>query len=241
MERVRDEFTKILLSSYSRRGLILLYRLGLLKFIIPELQKCAGIYRENLHEAEDLLGHILDIAASLPPDLNLRLSALLYNIQNILYLDERKEIVVKILQRIRFKNGVIKKVIVLIKENWQALNFSKKINIRQLASRVGMENLEGAWELKKAFIKQNKGTNKYKSDRIKAGENNIREILQERPPVSFNNLTIKGKDLLELGYKEGKELGEILKKILRIVINNPELNQKKILLGIITEHEENVR
>jgi tRNA nucleotidyltransferase (CCA-adding enzyme) len=64
VERIRDEFTKILLSNHPRRGFKLLYRLGLLRFIMPELQKCAGIYRESFCEGEDLLEYTLDMAAS---------------------------------------------------------------------------------------------------------------------------------------------------------------------------------
>ena len=229
-ERTRDEFTKILLSNCPRRGFKLLYQLGLLRFIVPELQKCAGIYRENFYGGEDLLEHTLNMTASLPPDLNLRLSVLFYNIKSITHLDEKKEIVVKILQRIRIKNSVIKKVNVLTKENWQVLNFSKKINIRQLASRVGMENLENAWELKKALIKGSRSSERFKSVEIERAENNIREILQEKPPVSLKDLAINGKDLIELGYQEGKSIGEALKKILKIVIDRPRLNDKKILL-----------
>jgi len=231
LERIRDEFTKILLSNYPRRGFKLLYRLGLLRFIIPELQKCAGIYRKNFYGGEDLLENTLDVATSLPPDLNLRLSVLLYNIKSITHLDEKKEIVVKILQRIRFKNTVIKKVNVLTKENWQVLNFSEKMDIRQLASRIGMENLEDAWELKKAFIKERRSPERFKSAEIERAENNIRETLQERPPVSFKDLTVKGKDLIELGYNEGEEIGQILKELLNITLEKPALNQKKILLN----------
>jgi len=230
-ERIRDEFIKILLSNYSRRGFKLLYRLGLLRFIMPELQKCAGIYRENFREGEDLLEHTLDMAASLSPDLNLRLSVLLYNIKSISRFDEKKEIMVKILQRIKFKNAVIRKVAMITQENWQALNFSKKINIRKLASRVGMENLEDAWELKKALIKESRSPEKSKSVEIERGENNIKEILQERPPVSLKDLAINGKDLIELGYNDGKEIGQILKELLNLVLEKPALNQKKILLN----------
>ncbi len=240
-ERIRDEFTKILLSNYPRRGFILLHRLGLLRFIIPELQKCAGIYRENFREGEDLLEQILDMAASLPPDLNLRLSVLLYNIKSTSHLDEKKEAIVKILKRIKFKNAVIKKVTVLTKENWQALNFSKKINIRQLASRIGIENLEDAWELKKVLIKGSRSSERFKLDEIERAENNTRETLQERPPVSLKDLAINGKDLIELGCKEGKELGKILKKLLEIIIDRPELNKKKILVKLLIENEENDR
>jgi len=240
-ERIRDEFTKILLSNYPRRGFKLLHRLGLLIFILPELQKCVGICRENICEGEDLFEHTLDMATSLPPDLNLRLSAILYNIKGISHLDEKKEIIVKILQRIRFKNAVIRKVIFLTKENWLTLNFSKKINIRQLASRIGMENLEDIWKLKKALIRESRSSEEFKSTEIERAENNIREILQEKPPVSLKDLAVNGKNLIKLGYKEGKELGKILKKLLEIIIDRPELNKEKILLKLLIENEENDR
>lgn len=240
-ERIRDEFTKILLSNYPRRGFILLHRLGLLRFIMPELQKCVGIYRENFREGEDLFEHTLDMATSLPPDLNLRLSVILYNIKSISHLDEKKQIIVKILQRIRFKNAVVKKVTILTKEDWQVINFSQKKKIIQLASRIGMENLKDAWELKKALIKESQNSEVFKSDEIERAENNIREILQEKPPVSLRDLAVNGKDLFELGYKEGKEIGEALKKLLKIVIEKPELNKKKILVKLLLENEENDR
>ena len=133
---------------------------------------------------------------------------------------------------------MIKKVNVLTKENWQVLNFSKKINIRQLASRVGMENLENAWELKKALIKGSRSSERFKSVEIERAENNIREILQERPPVSLKDLAVKGKDLIELGYKEGKSISEALKKLLDIVIDKPELNKREILLELAEKQKK---
>jgi len=228
-ERIRDEFIKILLSNYLRRGFKLLHRLGLLRFIMPELQNYAGISRENFHKDEDLLEYTLDVAASLPPDLNLRLSALLYNIKSTSHLNEKKEIIIKVLRRTRFKNAVIKKVIMLTQENWQDIDFSKKIYIRQLASRIGMENLEDIWKLKKAFIMGSRNSKRFKSVEIERAENNIRKTLQEKPPVSLKDLAVKGKDLIELGYQEGKEIGEALNKLLKIVIEKPELNKKKII------------
>jgi len=230
-ERIRDEFTKILLSNYPRRGFKLLYRLGLLRFIMPELQRCAGVSRGNLRAGEDLFEHILGLTGNLPSDLNLRLSAILYNIKSISHLDEKKQIIVKILQRIRFKNAVIKKVTILTQEDWQAINLSKKTKIRQLASRISMENLEDAWELKKALIKESRSSEEFKSDEIERAENNIREILHEKPPVSLKDLAVNGKDLFELGYKEGKEIGLVLKELLNLVLEKPTLNQKELLLN----------
>ena len=51
------------------------------------------------------------------------------------------------------------------------------MDIRQLASRIGMENLEDAWELKKALIKESRSSEKSKLVEIERAENNIREIL----------------------------------------------------------------
>lgn len=234
-ERIRDEFTKILLSNYPRRGFKLLYRLGLLRFIMPELQKCVGISRENFREGKDLFEHILGLVGSLPPDLNLRLSVILYNIKSISHLDEKKQIIVKILHRIRFKNAVVKKVTILTKEDWQVINFSQKKRIIQLASRIGMENLKDAWELKKALIKESQSSEEFKSAEIERAENNIRETLQERPPVSLKDLAVNGKDLFKLGFKEGKEMGQVLKELLNLVLEKPALNKKKILLIWVKE------
>jgi len=233
IERVRDEFIKILLSNSPGRGFRLLYRLKLLRFIMPELQKCVGIKKENFRNDEDLFEYILDLLENLPSNIILRLCMILYFIKNISKLEDKKEITTKILSRIRFKNAVIKKVNIMTQENWETIHFSEKKKIRQLASRIGMENLEDIWELKKALIKGSQSSERFKSVEIERAENNVREILQEKPPVSLKDLAVNGKDLFKLGYKSGKGIGEILKKLLKIVIEKPELNQKKILQNLV--------
>jgi len=96
-----------------------------------------------------------------------------------------------------------------------------------------MENLEDAWELKKALIKESRSSEKSKSVEIERAENSVREILQEKPPVSLKDLAVNGKDLIELGYQEGKGIGQVLKELLNLVLEKPELNQKEKLLKII--------
>ena len=43
-------------------------------------------------------------------------------------------------------------------------------------------------------------------------------------------LAVSGSDLIAIGIKPGKEIGEILNRLLEMVIEDPELNQKEILL-----------
>src|SRR5665648_444274 len=61
---------------------ILLIKKVSIERIRDELEKCVGIYRKNFCEGEDLLENTLSMVASLPSNLNLRLSVLLYNIKN---------------------------------------------------------------------------------------------------------------------------------------------------------------
>jgi tRNA nucleotidyltransferase (CCA-adding enzyme) len=51
----------------------------------------------------------------------------------------------------------------------------------------------------------------------------------------LKDLAIKGKDLIELGYKEGREIRRLLKELLNLVLDKPALNQKKILLTRVKE------
>jgi tRNA nucleotidyltransferase (CCA-adding enzyme) len=64
-------------------------------------------------------------------------------------------------------------------------------------------------------------------------EQQVREVLEEKPAVSLKDLAINGKDLIDLGYQEGVELGEMLKKLLEIVIDKPELNRRERLLEFL--------
>jgi tRNA nucleotidyltransferase (CCA-adding enzyme) len=92
-----------------------------------------------------------------------------------------------------------------------------------------MENLEDAWELKKALIKGSCSSERFKLIEIERAENNVREILREKPPVSLKDLAVNGKVLIELGYTEGKEIGQILRELLNLVLEKSALNQEKIL------------
>lgn len=230
-ERIRDELIKILLSNFPKRGLKLLHQSGLLKFILPDLESNVGFYAEGDYEGKDLFIYILDILDNLPPDLALRLSILLYDIEKSQSFYSKREITDRILRRLRFNNSLIKKVNILIREDWKKADFSSKKNIRQIISRVGEENILSILELKRADLMVSKGANKLKQ--IEKIEKELREILKEKPPTSIKDLAINGKDLIDLGYQEGKGIGNRLKKLLKRVIDKPELNKREILLGFL--------
>jgi len=57
-------------------------------------------------------------------------------------------------------------------------------------------------------------------------------ILKSGECVTVGKLAVTGKDLLERGHSSGKELGETLSKLLEHVINNPEDNNREVLLEL---------
>ena len=57
------------------------------------------------------------------------------------------------------------------------------------------------------------------------------QILKERNCLSLKELAVTGSDLIEGGLEPGPKLGEILKKLLELVIEHPEYNTKEYLLS----------
>ena len=56
------------------------------------------------------------------------------------------------------------------------------------------------------------------------------EIIEKGQCVSLKELAVTGRDLIRAGMKPGKEIGEKLNELLNLVIENPEMNTKEILL-----------
>jgi hypothetical protein len=58
------------------------------------------------------------------------------------------------------------------------------------------------------------------------------EIKEKQDALKVTDLKIDGFDLINLGYK-GKQLGDVLRKLLEIVIDDPEKNNRESLLQLI--------
>ena len=56
------------------------------------------------------------------------------------------------------------------------------------------------------------------------------EICRQNQCVSLKTLAVKGGDLILAGVERGPQIGEILNQLLELVIEDPEMNRKEILL-----------
>ena len=55
------------------------------------------------------------------------------------------------------------------------------------------------------------------------------EILEKEECISIKALALDGNDLLELGVPKGKQIGEILKELFELVLEDPDRNTRENL------------
>ena len=53
--------------------------------------------------------------------------------------------------------------------------------------------------------------------------------------VTRRDLAVRGKDLMEIGMKPGRELGNMLNELLEWVIDDPQCNKKELLCEYVQE------
>ncbi|MBA4510070.1 HD domain-containing protein [Clostridium sporogenes] len=246
MERIRDELCKILVSSQPVYGIRNIVELNLVDYIIPELKDCVGFQQHNKHHDKDVYGHILSVVENVPNKLELRLAALLHDIgkpkcfnigedgQGHFYGHQKisADMTKDILKRLKFDNKTIDKVDKLVYNHMTRYNKLRTPNIKKFINKVGIDNLDDLFELQIADIKGS--AKEYHSfDNVLNLKIKCEKILSEKQPLTIKDLDIDGHDLMELGIKQGKEIGIVLNKLLDIILENPNLNNKEDLIKIV--------
>ena len=246
-ERVRDELVKILLSESPSKGFYLLHDTGLLGYILPELERCYQFNQHNPHHSRDVFGHIMSVVENSPPDLKIRLAALLHDIGKPLTFSldgkgvghfyghhlKSYDLSLEVLTRLRFDNKTINNVSALIKEHMNRLKFPKNSTLKRLINRVGRWNIEALLELQMADVKRPGKTDELED--LKRLEKEIQSILHEKEPMSARDLAINGNDLRSLGIEPGIRMGKILSALTDMIIDKPELNTRVRLLEIVQD------
>jgi|LSQX01.1.fsa_nt_gb tRNA nucleotidyltransferase (CCA-adding enzyme) len=245
-ERIKMEMDKILVSPYPQRILIAV-KTGLLKHIIPEFESTIFYKQGNPYHIYTVGVHSLIAIKNLEKDIILRWTMLLHDIGKPVCksVDEKgiahfykhsvKSVYLaeKVLKRLKFDKKSTVKILRLIKWHDRPLTAERNAVIKAIRS-IGIDIFDDILKIRKAdIIAQNR---LYLDDRLKKlGEirNIYEKIIIEKQCVTIDKLDITGEDLIEIGFKEGKDIGIILNKLLSIVIEHPEKNKKQELLDIV--------
>lgn len=245
-ERIRDEFTKVIMSFMPEYGLSLMLRSETLSFIIPELLDMVGVEQGGVH-AYDVWTHLLKTvqhAADKNFTLEVRLAALFHDIGKPATRrkgDAKKwtfyghEVVgarmtKTILARLKYTTATIETVTSLVR--WHMF-FSDTEHItlgavRRMISNVGKDRI---WDLMNIRVCDRIGTGRPKENpyRLRKYKAMVEEALHD--PISVGMLKIDGSDLLTtVGLTPGPKIGYILHALLEEVLDEPSKNTKEYLL-----------
>lgn len=245
-ERIRDEFTKIIMSNQPMFGLLTIKKLGMLQYIVPELEKTIGIEQGGAH-SYDVWEHLLRSlqgSADKNYPLELRLAALFHDISKpesrrkgngnkewTFYGHEviGAKVAKKILTDLKYPIKTIDKVTKMIR--WHMFfSDTEQISlsaVRRMIVNVGRENI---WDLMNLRICDRIGTGRPKEDpyRLRKYHAMIEEAL--RDPISVGMLKIDGKKIMDVTETApGPKIGFILHALLEEVLEDPTKNNAEYL------------
>jgi tRNA nucleotidyltransferase (CCA-adding enzyme) len=140
-----------------------------------------------------------------------------------------------ILRRLKFDNDTIDAVVHLIR--WHDYRFVlTPAGMRKAAAKIGKDYMDLLFEVNRADTSaKNPLHTKDKFERLAFARQLYGDIVRKEECVSLKELRINGKDLIAIGMKPGKEMGEILNSLLSEVLENPSLNDRDVLLGMTKE------
>lgn len=239
MERIRDEFIKIILSEKPSKGIKSLCELMLMNYIIPELNYLGGTNNMADWKPNDFFYNKIRILDEVENSLSLRLAALLYDIESNSKIQTRdditeqelvnKFIIENILRKMKFENSIIKKTCILAKYCIKDINYSSKENMKRLIIEIGEDNLEDVFNLSYVILKNvHKDINK--AQEIILLKKQCNDIIKNGEPLYIKDLKINGEDLKSLGFQNGKLIGDTLRYLLDEVLKDPKENKRENLV-----------
>lgn len=224
VERIAVELNKILLSKELKNTIGLLFELDIPPIIIKFMHNCS-LKVDKLHNFTENCGQIIE---SCPQDLIIRMTMFINCLINGYDLadnasdnlqDEKSEVGEKILKSLKYDNFTIKSVSTLLKYYDEVIKVNK-VWVKQMLNRIDVDLFIKLLEIKKYSVEENS---------VGRVLEVLDDILEKKECFKLKDLKINGKDLIDLGVKDGRVIGEILRMFLHMVIENPELNHTEKL------------
>jgi len=220
-ERIRDEILRILTGPGPGRGFEALAETGLLREILPEVDRMRGTPQPpEFHPEGDVWTHTLMMLEALEdPSPELALGVLLHDVGKPLTLtrepDDRirfhghddvgAEVASAICHRLRLSNEQVRRVEGLVRDHMKFISFPRMREAKQRRF-LARDHIEDHLELHRVDCLSSHGRlETYDSCRKKLEELRDEPILP--PPL------INGDDLIELGLEPGPVFSEILREV----------------------------
>lgn len=245
-ERVQAELVKLVTSPHPE-NLRIAYAAGITKVILPEFDVCMETQQKNPHHCYSVGEHILKSMQEIKPDKVLRLAMLFHDIgkPQTITIDEKgiyhfhkhqtvsEEMALKILKRLKFDNDTVYMVTKLVRYHDYEVEAQAKY-VRRAILKIGEDIFPLLFQVKEADLKaQSMYLQEEKEKRLNEVYKVYEQVVEDRQCVSLKTLAVKGKDLIEeAGMQPGCEIGDMLRRLLDVVIEDPSQNNRENLLKL---------
>lgn len=244
-ERVQTELVKLLISSHPDY-LRICYETGITKVVLPEFDLCMETEQRNPHHCYSVGEHILQSMLHVEGNKVLRIAMLMHDIgkPETKTTDEAgidhfhghaavsENITVAVLRRLKFDNDTLHMVARLVLYHDCEAEPTPR-SVRRAVNKIGEDVFPLLFEVKKAdMLAQSDYQRREKEEKLERVKTIYEDIIREKDCVSLRTLAVTGKDLIEAGMKPGKEMGEMLNRLLETVLEEPEKNTKEELLKL---------
>ncbi len=256
-ERIREELEKILCSDNPDR-LRWAYIFGVTKVILPEWDEMMECKQTTPHHFTDVGDHTIvameyivnnygDIS---PSDRRiLSIATFLHDIAKPVMkttgddgVDHFKGhpekgvlLAEAVLKRLKYDNDTIKRVKSLVRYHDERPKLTYP-SVRRFIADVDLSNMENLMRLKYADLYAHA---KYLWDdklyQVETLDEMYRKIVKDKDPLCVKDLAVDGSDLMNEGIKSGPAVGEALKRLLECVLDDPLMNDKEKLLGVLRQ------
>ena len=234
-ERVLTELEGFLLAATARD---ILDGAELLCRIIPELAPQLGFDQKNPHHEHDIFTHTAMVVERAPKEPILRMAALLHDLGKpaTFSLDEKgvghfyghaglgAKMAEDILRRLKCSNALRDEVTWLIAHHMDRFPCEEK-SARRCLSKHGLPRMERLTRLQMADF-----GGKVDDGDLDEWLGLLREVDAREGALTLKTLAVKGLDLIGLGIAPGKQVGELLNRLLSMVLAGELPNQREALL-----------
>lgn len=250
-ERIGMEFGRLLVTEQPARAVERLRQWGLLAQFAPELLEMVGV-EQNQYHAYPVWEHALMALELAPPELHLRLAALLHDMAKprCLSVDEAgnrhfyrhesvgAEMADALLERLRFGSETRERVVHLVRFHMDLHLDSEPSDsaLRRMIRRIGLENMHDLIQLRRADRLASGMRRGDLSPETVALLQQIERIVAADSALKVADLAVDGHDVMAaFGQGPGPYVGQVLERLLDEVLEEPERNQREWLLKRLEE------
>lgn len=243
-ERIRVELEKTITSDHPAL-LRTAYEAGITAMFLPEFDQCMETRQNNPHHCYTVGEHILKSMELIRNDRILRLTMLLHDVgkpaclttdeQGIDHFYGHQEVSASmaqaILKRLKYDNDTIRKVVKLVRCHDMQIRLTAPA-VRKAVVKIGEDLFPLFLEVKQAdLLAQSTYQREDKQEILDEVKRLYAQIIDRGDCLNLKHLAVNGSDLVRMGVKPGREVGDILARMLNDVLDVPSHNDKDYLLG----------